>query len=213
MNNSKTTAKIAGALFFAVTVTSTAGGVILDPILQAPDYLVNLYPKYTQVGIAVLFELIEAIAIAALPVLLFPILKKQSKTIALGYLGFRVVEAVFIIVSAICILPLLTISREFIEVGMPAASWFQTLGDYAIAGRHWAFQIAVIYYYLTALMFFYSSFQSRLLLRFLSIWSSAFWPRYGVLDSSRRFDRTGPGDMADRERIQSICNCFQVSRN
>ena len=63
MSLSKTTARIVGALFLTTFITNIISGEIIEPILNAPNYLAHLYPNKTQVNIAVLFELISAVAL------------------------------------------------------------------------------------------------------------------------------------------------------
>ena len=51
--------------------------------------------------IGILLELIVVLTIVGIPVMLFPILKKQNEALALGFLGFRFVEAISAIVVSI----------------------------------------------------------------------------------------------------------------
>lgn len=46
----------------------------------------------------------------------FPILRKRDESIALGYVGFRLLEAALIVLGLVSILTLLTLRQEF-EVG------------------------------------------------------------------------------------------------
>jgi len=61
--------------------------------------------------IGVLFELINDAAVVGIAVMLFPILKKYSESIALWYVGFRVIEAAMFIVGKISLLSLITLSK------------------------------------------------------------------------------------------------------
>ena len=101
MNTNKMTARIVGALFLTATVMYGIGSGFLGPILNAPDYLINVYPNKTQVIIGVLLELINSVAVVGIAVLMFPILKKHNETIALGYVGIRVIESAILIVGVI----------------------------------------------------------------------------------------------------------------
>ena len=93
MNTYKKTARIVGALFLTAMVTSLLGGIWLESILNAADYLINVSANETQVILAVLLELINGIAIVGIAVMMFPILKKHNEALALGYVGFRIIEA------------------------------------------------------------------------------------------------------------------------
>jgi hypothetical protein len=67
-------------------------------------------------------------------------------------------------------LTILSLSDEFVSVGSPTASSFQTLGTSLLAERYWAFQMVSITFVLGALMFYTMLYQSKLIPRFISIW-------------------------------------------
>jgi hypothetical protein len=128
MNSNRKTAAIVGALFLTALVTDLVGGELLERIIHAPDYLTNVYPSKIQLILGMLLELIAAAAVVGIPVMLFPTLKKYSERIALGYVGFRIIEAVIIAVYVFSVPSLLTLSKEYVRAGSPDASYFQTIG-------------------------------------------------------------------------------------
>ena len=101
---------------------------------------------------------------------MFPILKQRFESMALGYVGFRIIEFVMQVLSDLSPLSLLNLSEEFVSAGAPAASSFQALGTLLLAERHWAFQMVSITFGLSALMFYTMLYQSKLIPRFISIW-------------------------------------------
>src|SRR5918999_3822393 len=113
--SNKTTARIVGSLILIATVTYLLGDGLLGSILNAPDYLLNVYPNSTQVVIGVLLEFIDAAAVAAIGILLFPILRKYSPAIALGYAGTRIIECLLLIVAGISAMSLIPLSQEYIQ--------------------------------------------------------------------------------------------------
>jgi len=170
-NKEKKTARIVGLLFITATVASSLGFAILDPILNAPDILVSVSANTTQVMIGVLLLLIDSAAVVGIAVLMFPILKKYSEALALGYAGFRVIEATVIIVASIILLSLLTLSQEYVQAAAPDASYFQTLGTLLLAAWDWALLLGImIVFGLTALILNYLLYQSELVPRWLSGW-------------------------------------------
>ena len=170
-NKEKKTARIVGLLFITATVASSLGFAILDPILNAPDILVSVSANTTQVMIGVLLLLIDSAAVVGIAVLMFPILKKYSEALALGYVGFRVIEATVIIVASIILLSLLTLSQEYVQAAAPDASCFQTLGSLLLAVWDWALLLGImIVFGLTALILNYLLYQSELIPRWLSGW-------------------------------------------
>jgi hypothetical protein len=171
MNSNKKTARIVGALFLTAMVTSLLGGGLLESILTAPDYLVSVSANTTQVLIGMSLELINGIAVVGIAVMLFPILKQHNESIALGYVGFRVIESVFCVASAIIPLSLITLSQEYLKAVASDASYFQTLGTLLIALRADMAGLSIpVFFSLGALLLYYLLYQSKLIPRFISVW-------------------------------------------
>lgn len=171
MNTDRKTAIIVGALFIIATVAGLLGTGFTRSILDAPDYLIRISANGNQVTVGALFSFIAAAASASIAISLYPILKKYNEGLALGAVGFRLIEGVFYIVAAICRLSMLTLSKEFVKAGAPAASYFQTLGTLILAVRDWAgFGFAVLSFCLGALMYYYVFYQSKLIPGWLSGW-------------------------------------------
>lgn len=170
MNRNRKTAIIAGILFIIATVASILSLPFLAPI-NAPNYLVSVSANGNQVTIGALLGFIAAAASASIAIALYPILRKYNEGLALGAVGFRLIEGVFSIVGVICLLLLLTLSQEFVKAGAPNASYFQTLGVLLVAGYHWVGNVgSVLAFCLGALMYYAIFYQTRLVPRWLSVW-------------------------------------------
>jgi len=75
----------------------------------------------------VLFMVTLTASVVAIPIVMFPVLKRHNERLALGYVGARIFEGFFdIVVYGIAPLLLLTLSLEFVEAGAPVDSYFQT---------------------------------------------------------------------------------------
>ena len=160
-----------GVLFITATATYMLGSGFLEPILKAPDYLINVSANENQVLIGMLLELVNHVAVVCIPFMIFPIFKKHNKALALGYVVFRIIESVTLIVGSIGLLSLLTLSQEFIKAGAPDASYFLTLGTLLLAARDWTILLGVnIVFPLGALIFNYLLYKSKLIPRWLSGW-------------------------------------------
>ena len=83
------------------TVMALLSFGFIGPILDDPDYLINVSANKNQMLIGVLFELILAGAVVGIAVFMFPILKKHNEALALGYVGARIFEGLIIIVGSI----------------------------------------------------------------------------------------------------------------
>ena len=115
--------------------------------------------------------LIDALAVAAIAITLHPVLKKHNETLALGYVGARIMESVFFTIYIIFVLTLLTLSQEFVQSATSEASYFKAGGTLLLAASEWTFSVGYgIIFTLSALILNYLLYQSRLVPRWLSIW-------------------------------------------
>jgi hypothetical protein len=170
MNTSRKTAILVGALFLISYFGVFAGSAFYGPTLNAPDYPSGIYQNRSQVTTGLLIELLNDAAVVGIAVVLYPLLKKQSESIALGYVSFRVIEAVMLVVSKIGPLSLIALSEEYMAAGAPDASYFQALAASAEAERFWAGQMVAVFFILGGLLFYYLLYQSKLLPRFITVW-------------------------------------------
>jgi Domain of unknown function (DUF4386) len=170
MNRTRKTAIFAGVLFIIATVASVLSLPFLAP-MNAPNYLVSVSASGNQVTIGVLLGFIAAAASASIAISLYPILRKYHEGLALGAVGFRLIEGIFAIAGVMCVLVLLSLSQEFVKAGAPNSSYFQTLGVVVVAGYHWVGNVAsLLAFCLGALLYYYIFYQTRLVPRWLSVW-------------------------------------------
>jgi len=170
MNAHRNMAKTAGILFFAGTVTGLSTS-FTESIMNAPDYLTSISAHSTQVIIGALFAFIAAGISGSIAISLYPVLKKYHEALALGAVGFRLIEPVFYIVGVMSILALLLLSQEFVKAGSPAASSVQLVGTLALAIHTWAYYVfGVVAYSLGVLMYYVVFYQARLIPRWLAGW-------------------------------------------
>lgn len=170
MKTYRKTAIATGILFLAGYLGIFLGSAFYTPFVDAPDYLTQIFPNKNQVVVGMLIELINDASVIGIPVMLYPIFKKYSERLALGYFGFRVIESMVLIFSKTSLLSLITLSQEYLSAGSPSNSYFQTAGAAALAERFWASQIQVVFFCLSALIFYYVLHKTKLLPRFFSIW-------------------------------------------
>jgi hypothetical protein len=169
MNTHRKNAMIAGVLW----IIGTAAGLLCFPflgIIDKPDYLTKIATNENKVIIGAFLLLIMAFACAGIAIWLYPVLKKQNQALALGSVGFRIIENVLGIVSAICLLSLVPLSQEFVKAGAPVASYFQTSGTLLLGVRDSISNIHLIPFCIGALMYYYVFYQSKLIPRWLSGW-------------------------------------------
>lgn len=168
MNSTRKTGIIVGVLFLTATFANMLGDGLMEPILNAPDYLTKVSANKTQVIIGVLLQLITGAAVVGIGVLMFPILRKHNEPMALGYAAIRIIEGAIFVVMVMSPLLLITLSQQFVKAGAPDASYFQTLGSVALGWRYWTYQM-VLMTYVGGLMLSYLFYQSKLIPRFISV--------------------------------------------
>ena len=208
MNSNKKTAIIVGVLFLTATATFMIGdSLLIESILDDPDYLINVSENITQVIIGVLIAFIDGIAIVGIAVFMFPILKKHNEPIALGYFGLRVVEFAIILVYLICPLLLIDLSQEYVKAGAPDASYFQTSGTLFLAVRYWTLQMIYIFNGLLTLMLSYLLYKSKLVPRFISVWG---FIGYALLLPGTLLSMFGHIDMLGILIIFAIGGLFEI---
>lgn len=160
-----------GVLFIIGTVAGVLSVVFAGSILSDPNYLIKVSANENQIIIGTLLVLLMGLALAMVPVMMFPIFKKYNEALALGSVVFRgALEAVICIAMVISWLLILTVSQEYVKAGAPDASHFQTLGTLLLQASDQINHILTIVFSLGALMIYYLFYQSKLIPRWLSIW-------------------------------------------
>jgi hypothetical protein len=171
MNTNKASAIIIGVLFIAATTFYMIGQFIHGPITASSDYLEHVYPDQQTVIAGVLIELIGILAIPLIAVYFYPVLRKYSQVMSLGYLVFRSLEALLLLVVSIYSLSLIHISKGFLGLTGANAMSYLEIGASVQAVSYWTFLLSVgIVFPLTALMLNAVLYQSRLVPRFISVW-------------------------------------------
>ncbi len=170
MNTNRRAARIVGALFITATVAGFASAAFLGPILEAPDDLAKVSANENQLLMGALMIFIMGAAGASIAIAMYPILRKHNIGIALGSVGFRIIEGALFMVGAIYLLLLVALSQEFAKAGAPDASYYQTSGVLMVGGLNFSLLAGGLAFSVGALLYYYLFYRSRLIPRWLSIW-------------------------------------------
>jgi hypothetical protein len=134
--DTRRTALIAGVLFVITFVVSIPAALVLyKPVLDHANYIVGAGAD-TRVAFGALLEMILIVANIGTAVVLFPILKRQSETLALGYVTARVMESAFIAVGILSLLAIVTLRQD---VGATGAGSLVIAGRSLVAIHDWTF--------------------------------------------------------------------------
>ncbi len=153
------------ALVFDIVATS-----IYRPILNAPDYLVTVYPQRTLVTIGILLDFVCAPAMIMIPILLLPLFRTFNMTLAYGYVVFRAFEGILFTVILALSHSLIGISREYTSTDALDSVDFSAVGSSVHAVIESGTILYILVYGVGALMFYYLLYRYRLIPRWLSGW-------------------------------------------
>lgn len=192
MTSDRGIAKIVGVLFIIATAASLLSTAFLGSI-SSSTYLVDVSANATQVDTGALLAFVAAAASASIAVSMYPVLRRHSEGLALGAVGFRLLEGGLYIVGVVLLLSLLTLSQEFVKAGAPGSSYFQTMGVVLLAEYHWVGNVgALLAFCLGALLYYYIFYQTRLVPRWLSGWGLVAIALLIVAGVSVMFGLIGP---------------------
>jgi len=130
-------ARIFGVFFALTFVTSIAGLILYGPVLNHADYVLGGGAD-SQIQLGALLEIFLAISNIGTAVVLWPIVRRQSQSAALGFVMSRLVESVVIIVGLISLLSVVTLRSDLAGTGADAAS-LNVAGHALVAVHDWTF--------------------------------------------------------------------------
>lgn len=169
----RTTARVVGSLFIVATVAGVAGAMF-ERSLGAGDYLAQASREENSLATGALLILVMASAVIAISIVLYPVLRRFSERLAMGYVVARSIEGVTFFVSTLGALALLTLSRGFVSAGTPEAASYRAVGDTLVGGRDWVdAALGVAAFSVSALMLNYVLLRTGLVPRWLSAWGLA----------------------------------------
>ena len=107
---SRRVARIAG-IFMVITFISIPALPLYDQVLHHTNFVVGAGGD-ARVYVGALFEILTLIAGIGMAVTLYPVLRRQSESLALGYVTVRVVESCLIAVGIVSLLAVVTLRKD-----------------------------------------------------------------------------------------------------
>src|SRR5215218_4458278 len=111
MTSTRRTALIFGVLFLATFVFTIAGLLLYNPVLHPADFMAGIGGG-TRVRLGLCSEVLLIIANIGTAVVVFPILRRQNETLALGYVTARLAECTFIAIGIVSLLAVVTLRQK-----------------------------------------------------------------------------------------------------
>ena len=160
------TVVLVGVLFWVSNLVTLVGGAISGAIPTDADALLRATPHAAGLTVGTLVAQINDAAIIGYAVLLFPLLRRYGQSAALGYVAFKVVEGVLLLVGAAALLAAVAVSQA--HAGAYGAS-FRATADVALLMEFWAGRLAAFAYLVATPLLIAACYRSRLVPRAISL--------------------------------------------
>ena len=170
MNKGRKLTAIAGALFMLGTVFGVLSMSATSALRSGSNLLEVVSQNPNQVITGSMLVLLMGLSLSLMAVCLYPVLSKQNRLFALGYVVFRGgLEMVTYMASAISWLFLLPLSSYAMQNGKEMDAGITALADSLFASVEIT-SILTIVFIVGLLMFYSTLYQGRLVPRWLSLW-------------------------------------------
>ncbi len=163
-----------GILFLVGTIAGILSMAFTQPLLTGDD-LQTVAAHETQWITGAILVLVMGLPLAMVPVVLFPVLRKQNEILAIGAIVFRgVLEAIAYVLMVICWLLLLSVGQQG-SAGAGAAEMvsLRTLASLLFSAGDWIELLLAIVFSIGSIMINFLLFQMRIIPRWLSGWGLA----------------------------------------
>jgi hypothetical protein len=136
MDLMRRTAFLGGALYVLTFLSSIPATLLLSPLLNDPEYVLGPGPD-TQVVFAASLEIVNALACIGTAVVLYPVVKRQNETLALGFVTSRVLEAAILFTGVVSVLAVVTLRQDVASTPGADADSLVTVAAGLVAVRDW----------------------------------------------------------------------------
>jgi hypothetical protein len=130
--STRRTARIAGVWWAMTFVTSIPALLLYDPLLNDANFILSAGAD-TRIQLGALLEIGLIISGIATAVVMYPVLKRQSQSMSLGYVGCRIVESCIIAVGIVSVLSVLTLRDDLAGATGTDAATLGTVGQSLVA--------------------------------------------------------------------------------
>lgn len=168
MNSNRKIAIYAGIL---IIIGMVAGMLSIVPSVESPDYLTEVYANQNQVLSGAFFQFIMSLAYLGIGILLYPIIKRFSNSLSIGFLNFRIIASTLVILGTILLLSILALSQEFVKNSTQNTLDFEAIGNVLKITRDYINHVFMILVLCTGnFMLYLLLMKSKLIPQWLSVW-------------------------------------------
>ena len=172
MSSINQTGRIIGILFlliFIIGMTSMSYRGLSSSLAESDTFLKSVHDDALEMKLAILLDVLSSIVGITIAVILFPLLKKYSKSLALTFLVFWSAQLAVVISSNVSHLSLISLSNEFVSGVNVSVQNITLLGKLAIEDYYWAHYFIIILFNVGGLIIHYLFYRSKLIPTILSV--------------------------------------------
>lgn len=160
-------ARAAGIAYLVTFAASIPALPLIAPVLNDPSYILSGSAD-TQVAVGSLLDTVNAIACIATAVAVYPVVRRQNESLALGFVTSRVMEAAVIMIGVVSLLAVVTMHQDVAGTPGSDPAALQTTGQALVAARDWTFNFGPnVCASINALLFGTLLYKSRLVPRII----------------------------------------------
>ena len=180
-----------GAAFTFQFVTSLTAGLLSASLLDGStsQVLSDISNSPGQLRLTVVLELLTSLGIVVMTALLYVVLRRQGRTVALVALALWMSEAVFLTVKTLALSVLLGLTQEPDAAG-GALSAARSSGHLALDVAQHAGDIDMLFFCVGAMLWYFLLYRSRIVPRALAVWGLVAVPLVLVATLMLIWDRS-----------------------
>lgn len=135
MNALRKPGRIAGLWFVGTFAFSIPAVLLYDPVLNDADFVLGRGWD-ARIALGAVLEILLAIANIATAIVFFPVLKRASESVALGYVASRIVESTLVVIGLLSLMSVVSLRDD--HGGAPSAS-LRAVGRTLVDVHDWTF--------------------------------------------------------------------------
>lgn len=173
MNNYRTTARIIGLIYLGGFVVGIAGNGLLQSTFESANPLAIVSAHGLALSFGAILWLMAAVGDAAHGILMFPVLKQHNERAAVGYLCFRIIDAVFIALMVLAYLVQMPLGNEYLKAAASDGSSLQSMSKMALQASQSDYQLGMGALGLGGMILCYALYVYKMMPRYIAVWGFA----------------------------------------
>lgn len=170
MDTAIRTGRIVGVLSLLLVV----GGILTNFVLTAslfgePGFLIGAAGHSSQIGLSALVGVAMGLVSIGIAVILYPIFRQQSQTLALFYFALVIAGFALTVVENINVMSMLSLSQAYAKAGGAQQEMYEGLRIVVSSARNWTHYISLIVSGCTLFVFYTGMFRFALIPRLISV--------------------------------------------